>query len=346
MENNATFSGGDLFKRVKLSERVPMNKPFTINFSVCNVCNLKCEFCTYNRPNIRKEKSSLGQKGMLDKKSLFSMIDDIGSSFGNIKKVFFTGCGEPLLNRDVPDMIKYVSEKKVAEVTDIVTNGVLLNKEMSDRLISSGLSWLRVSVNGLSGEDYKKYTGVEVDFDKYVKQLRYLYENRGNTKVYIKIINYMVETEERRQKFYDIFSPICDIINVENLYFFKGTDIGESDNDKFHGRALYSDINKEPSICSLPFYFQFVDMDGSVYPCCERLPEGKSASIGNVREQSFYEIWNSHMKNFQRKMLDGKESVDYCYGCGSSLAWARPEDVLDDNVEEIKQRYEDILKKD
>ena len=37
---------------------------------------------------------------------------------------------------------------------EIVTNGILLTKEMSDRLINSGLDRLRISLQGLDEEKY------------------------------------------------------------------------------------------------------------------------------------------------------------------------------------------------
>ncbi len=345
MSDNAVFSGGEMYKRVKLSEQVPLDKPFTVNISASNVCNLKCEFCTYNQPDVRKKKMSIGKNGILDINLLKHTIDDIKSSFGHIKQIFFTGCGDPLLNRDLPEMVKYVSQQNISDRIDILTNGVGLSHKMSDELIESGLTYLRISVNGLSADDYEKYTGVKIDFDKYLEQLAYFYKHKKQTKVYLKIINYMVDSPEKKQKFYDLFSSVCDIINIENLYFFEGTKVEDTVDTKFRGRALYSDVKNELQICSVPFYYQFMDIDGSIYPCCEKLSNDNKGSVGNINNESFAEIWNKQIRGFQRNLLNGKNNVEYCRNCKSSLAWERPEDNLDKDVDAIKERYDKLLMK-
>ena len=50
----------------------------------------------------------------------------------NIKKVCFTGFGEPLLDDRLPKMIQMVMETGKVDKTLVITNGSLLTNELSD----------------------------------------------------------------------------------------------------------------------------------------------------------------------------------------------------------------------
>lgn len=63
--------------------------------------------------------------------------------------------------------------------------------EMNRRLVDTGIDMVRISVEALTAEDYKEICDVSIDFEKFVDNIRDLYEvSRGtNTKVSVKIVN-------------------------------------------------------------------------------------------------------------------------------------------------------------
>ena len=347
MNNSANYSDSEMSKRVRLAEIVPLDKPFTVNICVSNICNLKCEYCTFTDQKIRKEKISLGTKGLMDFELFKQIVDNIKSSFGTLKQLVLTGAGEPLLNPYISEMVKYVKEIRLTDRVELLTNGVALTEKKGKDLVDSGLTYLRISLNGLSSEDFQKYTGVKINFDDYVDRISRLYECRGETKIYIKIMNYMVSTEERRNQFFDIFSPICDIINIENLHAYGGDTVkyDEFVDPSILQKPKYYNTKSFAEICPMPYYFTIIDIDGSVYPCCEGIARNQDYSFGKATEESFKSIWYN-ISDFQKDMLNGIKSMSYCKKCSSAYAFIRFEDILDDNVEEIKQRYEDVLRKE
>lgn len=342
MSNTINFSESQMSKRVKLSDVVPLEKPFTVNFSVSNICNLRCEYCTFTDSKTRKEKASLSNRGIMDMSLFIRAVDDIKKSFGHIKQVVLVGGGEPLLNPNIADMVLYIKKQDIADRIDIVTNGVALTEKLSDQLIENGLTYLRVSVNGLSDDDFKKYTSIKVDFEKYIKRLTYFFEHRAETKIYVKIINYMVATNKRKKLFYNIFTPICDIINIENLHTYGGdkVDYGKIVDTAILNRAKFYNKKFKTNICSMPFYYINIDTDGSVYPCCESVTSIDYDAMGNIMNDSLKNIWNNKILRFQRKMLNGIDNMPYCKSCTSASAWVRPEDILDDHVKEIVERFD------
>lgn len=273
-------------------------------------------------------------------------IDDIASSFGRVKQLLLVGWGEPLLNPRIAEMVAYAEKHQVAERLEIVTNGVLLTHELSDKLIEAGLKRLRISVNGLSSEDYMRHCGRQMDFDRYVEQIRYFYENKRDTSLYIKIINYMVSKPEQKEKFYQIFESICDIINVENLVdLHNGIDYQEITGNcvPLEG-TQYIPKYVRTKICSQPFYVLKVQESGKVLPCCGPVLPPDELILGNVKEMSLGEIWRKRSYAMQRRLLDGVKGIPFCEQCQDMPNHVLPEDVLDDAADQLKAAYDAKLR--
>lgn len=160
-------------ERLILADQVPIDKPLVIRISPCCVCNFRCEYCTQSIPEMRSAFRKMGANGMLDYQLFKRIIDEISSSFDFVNKIILVGMGEPLLNSKITEMVAYISEKHAATHTEIITNGVYLSEEMSKKLIDARLSCLRISVNGLSDDDYLKYCGVSINFSQYIDQIRF-----------------------------------------------------------------------------------------------------------------------------------------------------------------------------
>jgi len=63
------------------------------------------------------------------------------------------------LHKDIAKMVEYAVKMNVAEAVDIVTNGLLLEPDLSDKLIAAGLSKLRVSIQGVTSGKYEEISG-------------------------------------------------------------------------------------------------------------------------------------------------------------------------------------------
>jgi len=80
-----------------------------------------------------------------------------------VYSVNFTNWGEPLLNKHLPDMIEYCKNVKHIPFVKFDTNfNVPLLKEFIDRLLSSGLDMLSVSMDGATQETMRSIEGVGI----------------------------------------------------------------------------------------------------------------------------------------------------------------------------------------
>lgn len=346
MSSAISFQESRMSKRTILAKQVPLEKPFAIQFGASAVCNLKCEFCTRENQELRELFQAGSTTGVMDYRLFQQIIDDIRDSFGRVKQIVLSGIGEPLMNPHIADMVAYISQQQVAERIELITNGTLLTPDMSDRLIKAGLTHLRVSIYGLSNEDYIRHSRVNVDFHRLVEQINYFYTHKKQASlVYVKIMSYMVSQPEQRESFYQTFEHVCDVINIENLSAYDtGIDYQKiAGDDSFLNKRRMDDNQVQTSICSTPFYLLEIRMDGDVVPCSETYVRKDAEVLGNLREVSIRDIWQKRSYAFQRRLLDGVKNVPGCENCPSMLSAICPEDVLDGAAEQLKKVYDALL---
>ncbi|QHI71949.1 radical SAM/SPASM domain-containing protein [Aminipila terrae] len=320
-------------QRIELGAVLPLDTPFIVQIFPAYACNLKCGYCIHALD--KKERGNISDVVYMDFELYKKCIDQMKSFKNKLKMLRFAAIGEPLIHKDIARMVEYAKQAEIAQSIDIVSNGTLLTRQLSDALIEAGLSKLRLSINGLSKEQYLKNTGQPIDFEKMVENISYFYENRGNTKLYIKIIDYMVDTKDEKEKFYNYFLDICDEIAIEHLT----PTIEEINYKKLSGKEKLDKPHNEAEmiyteICPQPFYLMQVNPDGNVVPCCSmKYP----AVLGNIKEKNIERIWNGEKFNeFRRNLLHGvKNATDVCQKCNLYLYDMHKEDVLDRYVNNL-----------
>ena len=83
-------------------------------------------------------------------------IVELTSSLG-IRKVKLTG-GEPLVRKDIIEILNRINTIPIIEETSMTTNGILLEKHAED-LKHSGLARVNVSLDTLKEEKFEQITG-------------------------------------------------------------------------------------------------------------------------------------------------------------------------------------------
>ena len=71
---------------------------------------------------------------------------------GKLRVLRLTGVGEPLLNPDYIDMIKYAAASNLSEWIETVTNASQLSPIYNDQLVNSGINRIRISIEAIDGE--------------------------------------------------------------------------------------------------------------------------------------------------------------------------------------------------
>ncbi|GAC1365400.1 MAG: hypothetical protein NVS2B12_42450 [Ktedonobacteraceae bacterium] len=93
----------------------------------------------------------------------------IVEQFPVLDRVVLHGLGEPLLNKDLPRMVRYLKDRGTYVLFN--SNGILLTEKRGQALIDAGLDEYRLSMDGASRETYAKVRGVDA-FDKIWRNVR------------------------------------------------------------------------------------------------------------------------------------------------------------------------------
>lgn len=117
--------------------------------SVTDRCNLRCRYCM---PECGVKKLSHADILTLEE---ILRVAEVFSQLG-IKKIRITG-GEPLLRRNLPDLIRKIKDIRGIEQVTLTTNGVLL-KNFAQELISAGLDGINLSLDTLNEKIFENLT--------------------------------------------------------------------------------------------------------------------------------------------------------------------------------------------
>lgn len=324
--------------RKKLVDIIPLPYPFTVYIEQTRYCNLKCFYCIHSTRDT--EGGEFQQLGYTVKHMEFEMYEEIIKQLSEfpkgIKRIVFSGLGEPLMNSRLPEMIKLAVDAQIADRVEVITNGVLLTPELSDKLIKAGITHINISIQGVNDEQYEKTCGKKIDFNKFVKNLTYLYEHRKSTQIYIKAIDATLDNENDKRIFYEVFGNICDKIYIEHLIVMqqqmenlKGVVDGSKN---FYNEEL--DVNRK--VCAQSFYFLQIGCDYDTFPC--PVPGlDNSLSMGNLKENTLMEIWNGpiRQKHLITMLEFNKDSIPACRNCTCFNAINNPLENLDDDAQSL-----------
>jgi len=296
-------------EKTPLENEVPLDTPYSVHIDICSICNFKCNFCFQSDPESMSKK---GYKfGMMSFDLFKKITDDLKAFKHKMRKVKIGLHGEPTLHKELPKMIRYMKAQNVTEIIELFTNASRFNPTLNKELIDAGLDRVNMSIEGLSTEKYKEVTGVALDMEKFVANIRNIYEIRKDCKIYVKIVDINLSPEDR-DKFFATFGDICDEIFVENVVP-QWAEINKFDVDT---TGMYGQkVDRYKEICPFPFMYLHFNFDGTTSPCT--LDWGKEVLIGNVQKESALEIWQgNNLYDLQIKMLEKKrDGIRFCNKC-------------------------------
>lgn len=313
-----------------LEEAIPLKTPYSVHIDICSRCNFKCSFCFQSDPSAMKEKGYKYGSMTLD---LFKKItDDLKQFPQRMRKVKIGLHGEPTLHPQLPEMIRYMKEQNVTEIIELFTNGSLLNPKLNRALIAAGLSRVNFSIEGLTSEKYLEVTGAKLDMEKFLRNIRDLYENRQDCKIYVKIVDIGLRPEDK-EKFFATFGDISDEIFIEHVV----PQWAEVNKFAVDTTGMYGQkVNKYKEVCPFPFMYLHFNFDGTSSPCT--LDWAKEVLIGNICTESALEIWQGqNLYNLQVAMLEKKrDQIKFCNKCLAPVVCCLED--LDDYAEKLLEK--------
>jgi len=328
---------------------------------ITNCCNFQCTFCAY--PYMTRKKT------YMDYPSFKKVIDMLTDS-GIVRKNPLVGLhmlGEPLLHPEIYRFIDYMNSRGLA--ADLVTNGLLLNEDVIDRLMSYNVARLTVSIQSPSRASYEEArVGAIKGWSEYIDTIKrsvVRYLQIANEKkiggllrldvLFMTTFYYIPRMKGFRSWFevrrvLDEWREIVEQVRTGNAIEFDVSH--EADgiskflicrlNDKvlnFSVReagtwagSLEAGRRLEPvteGTCLLPNMQLIVLANGDVTVCCEDY-DGQLV-IGNVHRNPIADIWmGDRARNIRDGFSQNKVISRFCQNCHACRRITTT-DVIEDN---------------
>lgn len=132
--------------------------PRSIYIEPTSRCNEFCQQCP--RTLLSRED---------DRDLTFEKFRYIVDQFPVLDRVVLHGLGEPLLNKELPQMVRYLKERGAYVLFN--SNGIALTPKKGQALIDAGLDEYRLSMDGATRETYAHVRGVDA-FEKIWRNVR------------------------------------------------------------------------------------------------------------------------------------------------------------------------------
>ncbi len=319
---NENFVEGSLtcLKPEVVERRITTEFPLVLNIEPTNSCNAKCCYCP-NSEVIKNQGVNFLKINVFKK-----IIDQIKQH--KLIMLNFHKDGEPLLHKNLPDMVEYAKKKNAAEVIHLNTNGIMINTKIGRDIIERGIDDITISVDAANENTYQRLKGI-AGLDKLnesiEKAINYRDRIKSRTKIRVKIMEFDDICLEEIDKFHEKWFGIADEVQVTGIHNWGGSiDVKITDEKAGH---------RYP--CALLWYILAINSNGEVSVC--NVDWNYSGVVGSIHSQNIKEIWNSEsIKNIRRAHLKGE--WDCPQVCRECVVWVS----VGDMKEYLDSRFEFI----
>ena len=132
-------------------------RPYVVSWNLTYRCNLACEHCYLDAggaPQVGTE--NFADRSELGTEECFRVIDEI-AAFAPECVTILTG-GEPLLRRDILEIVRRASERGLWVV--VGTNGVRITENVARQLAEAGARGLSLSLDALDPDRHDRFRKV------------------------------------------------------------------------------------------------------------------------------------------------------------------------------------------
>ncbi|HVZ97290.1 MAG TPA: radical SAM/SPASM domain-containing protein [Chitinophagaceae bacterium] len=294
--------------------------PVSVSFEPTTSCNLRCPECpsglrAFTRPT-----------GMLERSFFRQTIDDI---YKDILYLIFYFQGEPYLNKNFLEMVRYASAKGIYTATS--TNAHYLTDEVARKTVESGLDRLIISIDGTTQEVYEQYR-VGGNLNKVIEGARNIvkWKKQLKSKTPFVFFQFLVVKPNEHQT--EEIKKLAELVGVDQVRF-KTAQVYDYENDpnqlipvnekysryKKSKKGFYENKNKLANHCWKLWQANVITWDGLVVPCC--FDKDATHRLGDLKNQSFREVWqNDNYKKFRKELMTSRKNIDICSNCSEGVS--------------------------
>lgn len=291
-----------------------MGYPISMAIEPTTSCNLRCPECP---SGLRQFTRPIG---MLEPAFFKKMIDEV---YKELIYLTFYFQGEPYLNPNFLDMVKYASDKKI--YTSTSTNAHYLTPEMAAKTIKSGLDRLIISIDGTTQEVYEQYR-VGGQLHKVLEGTKHIVAAKKALKSKTPHIVFQFLVVKPNEHQMNEVEQLAQQLGVDEV-LFKSAQVYEFEhgnplipaNEKYSrykkkSDGTYAIKNNLLNQCWRMWSSCVITWDGLVVPCC--FDKDATHRLGDVKQENFRHIWKSEKyAQFRSSVLKSRQEIDICKNC-------------------------------
>ena len=285
--------------------------PLVLNIEPTNACNLSCTFCP-------REKT-VQQQGTnyLSMKTFKKIIDEINED-NRLIMLNLHKDGEPLLNKELPEMVAYAKEKNIAKVIHLNTNGTLLNTPRGKQLLEAGIDDITISIDAAFAETYQKLKqrrGFNVLNDNIQSFIEYRDKIGAITTIRVKIMEFNQINDDEIEAFHDRWEGIADQVQVTGVHDWNGA---------INNLTVTDETSPYRYPCALLWYALAINSNGDVSTC--NVDWNYSGVVGNIHKKCLRSIWQDlPIRKIRQAHLNSQ--WNYVPVCNKCVVWVSVGDM-------------------
>jgi len=285
--------------------------PVHITIEPTNFCNLRCPVCETGCRILERP------QGFMSLDNFKKIIDKI---YKHTNTLMFYFMGEPFLNKDAYEMIKYAKAKNI--FVEACTNGDFVDGR---KLIDSGIDKISFQIGGTAQETHQIYR-VNSNLEKILNNIKEAIKRKKETDAKTEIIlGFIIMKHNERQ--------ISDFWKLAKDLEIKGEIISPCVRDEGQGKlflpederywiydkkafekGILKPKNPLKNSCWWIWHSLVITWDGNVVPCC-RDPRANYI-MGNILNENLKDIWNNkRYRTFRKQILTNQKNIPICQLC-------------------------------
>lgn len=264
--------------------------PSHLDIELASACQMRCPMCYTTHMDNNK-------KGIMNF-DLYKNIIDEAIKY-NVYSVKLSWRGEPMLNKNLVEMIKYAKNAGICEVA-MLTNGERMSPGLGIAISDAGLDWVSISFDGMKDTyDVIRAPAIFEETVEKVRKLRLYRDQMGRKKPLIRVQSVLSAIQDRADEFIALWDSIADKVNF----------ISDQARD-FEVKKMRHDPNY---VCPTSWQRMSIDYEGVVHQCISDY--NGYMIMGETKKESLYDIWHGEQFRKLRKWFKEHTYLKHCEAC-------------------------------
>ncbi len=283
------------------------HSPRTVHFDITPKCNSKCLYCLSS--DIMANKKELPLKNILD---VISELPSLGTW------ILLISGGEPLMRKDLFKILEHADKLDI--LTQLLTNGTLINNSIAKKLASIKRLFLQISLDSCIPKHHDFHRGITGSYEKTLKGIELLKKNGLTPEIGMVITKYNLEDINDTASF--LYKLGIKHVRIGPVVTYRGKGLKNEKkfalsvnqlqvtgkkiielNKKYSGKMVFSPTREfvifsviaskteKLTKCSNGSSIVYIAPDGLVYPCIGTAhPE---FVIGDIKKETLTKIWKT-----------------------------------------------------